>query len=134
MKMTKKLKFEFLEVFATVHSYNQAFRLGACASPFLVVTPVLAQGFVNGFKNLNTLAQSAIGLLILIGVLGGLGFILGACFSLYKKYDRGNDDIGWGKIGLQLAAGGLGMALSWVGVQIVETLGGSESDIGRQLN
>lgn len=134
MKVSSKLKREFLEVFATVHSYNQAFRLGACASPLFAMSPALAQGFINGFQNLNTLAQAAIGLLILLGVLGGLGFILGACFSLYKKYDRGNDDIGWGKIGIQLAAGGLGMALSWVGVQIVETLGGSEADIGRQLN
>lgn len=131
--MMKKLKSDFIEVFADVHTYKTNMRLGALFGQLFVVAPVFAQGFINGFRNLDTLAQSGIGLLILIGALGGLGFILGGLFSMYKKYDRGNDDVTWGKIGLQVGAGGLAMALSWVGVQVVETLGGSQSDIGRTL-
>jgi len=131
--MIKKLKADFIEVFADVQTYKTNISLGAIVGQVFVAAPVFAQGFVSGFRNLDTLAQSAIGLLILIGALGGLGFILGGLFSMYKKYDRGNDDVTWGQIGLQIAAGGLAMALSWVGVQVVETLGGSQSDIGRSL-
>lgn len=132
MKM-QKLKADFYEVFASGQTYNVNMRLGLIGGQLLVVAPAFAQGFVNGFRNLNTLTQAGIGLLILIGALGGLGFILGGLMAMYKKYDRGNDDVSWGKIGLQIAAGGLAMALSWVGVQVVETLGGSQSDIGRTL-
>lgn len=128
-----QLKADFFGVFADVHTYKTNMLIGAVVGQLLVASPVFAQGFVNGFKNLDTLAQSGIGLLILVGALGGLGFILGGLFSMYKKYDRGNDDVTWGKIGLQVAAGGLAMALSWVGVQVVETLGGNQSDIGRSL-
>ncbi len=131
--MSKSLKTSFKEVFGTAKSYAQSARLGVLVAPLVSVSPVMAQGFINGFNNLSTLAQAGIGLLILIGMLGGLGFILGALFSMYKKYDRGNDDITWGKIGMQLGAGGLAMALSWVGVQVVETLGGGAGDIGRSL-
>lgn len=128
-----KLKSDFIEVFANQHTYNVNMRLGILAGQALFVAPAFAQGFVNGFRNLDALAQMAIGLLVLVGALGGLGFILGGLFSMYKKYDRGNDDVTWGKIGLQIAAGGLAMSLAWVGVQVVETLGGSQSDIGRNL-
>lgn len=129
--MTQSFKNALVEVLLTADSYKSSMRLGAMAAPFIASAPVMAQGFIRGFQNLNTLTQAGIGLLILVGMLGGLGFILGALFSMYKKYDRGNDEITWGKIGIQLGAGGLAMALSWVGVQVVETLGGNQSDIGR---
>lgn len=131
--IVEKLKAEFYEVFADAQTYKTNMTIGFVAGQILVVSPVFAQGFVNGFRNLDTLAQSGIALLILVGALGGLGFILGGLFSMYKKYDRGNDDVTWGKIGLQIGAGGLAMALSWVGVQVVETLGGSQGDIGRSI-
>jgi hypothetical protein len=131
--MLEKLKSEFVCVFADVQTYKTNLKIGALAGQVFVAAPVFAQGFINGFRNLDTLAQSGIALLILVGALGGLGFILGGLFSMYKKYDRGNDDVTWGKIGLQIAAGGLAMALSWVGVQVVETLGGSQGDIGRGM-
>ena len=129
--MMQSLKTAIVEVLMTADSYKTSMRLGAMAGPFLASAPVMAQGFIQGFQNLNTLAQAGVGLLIIVGMLGGLGFILGALFSMYKKYDRGNDEITWGKIGVQLGAGGLAMALSWVGVQVVETLGGNQGDIGR---
>ena len=131
--MKKSFKATVMEVMLTADSYKTSARLGAMAAPFVASAPAMAQGFIQGFQNLNQLTQAGIGLLIAVGMLGGLGFILGALFSMYKKYDRGNDEITWGKIGVQLGAGGLAMALAWVGVQVVETLGGGQGDIGRNF-
>lgn len=94
---------------------------------------VAQQGFITGFTNLNTLAALGITLLIALGLLGGLGMVLGGLVSAWKKYDSRNDDITWSRIGLQITAGGFAMALGWVGIQVVETLGGSSSDIGKSI-
>lgn len=119
---------------STNRAVRDAARFGAMAGMVLGPAAVSAQGFVRGFQNLSSLAQIGIGLLIAIGLLGGLGMIMGGLFTAYKKYDnRGGDDAGWGKIGIQIAAGGLAMALGWVGTNVVETLGGSSSDIGRTI-
>ncbi len=99
----------------------------------LVAGSSVAQGFVQGFTNLKTLADLGVGLLIIIGLLGGLGMVLGGLVSAWKKYDSRNDDITWSKIGLQITAGGFAMALGWVGMQVVETLGGSASDVGKSI-
>ncbi|MEJ8837585.1 hypothetical protein [Ramlibacter sp. AN1133] len=106
------------------------FMLGTIVGPSLAG----AQGFITGFQNLNSLGSQVVALLTVIGLVGGLGMILGGLFSAYKKYDnRGGDDGGWGKIAVQIGAGGLGMALGWVGTNVVATMGGSASDIGKSL-
>lgn len=133
MKLKQQIKQALIEVLCKSESYKSSARVGAMAAPFVAVSPAMAQGFIQGFQNLNALAQAGIGLLIAIGMLGGLGFILGGLFNMYKKYDRGNDEITWGKIGVQIGAGGLAMALAWVGVSVVETLGGNQGDIGRNF-
>jgi hypothetical protein len=107
---------------------------GRISATVLVAGSAFAQGFVQGFTNLKTLANLGVGLLIIIGLLGGLGMVLGGLVSAWKKYDSRNDDITWSKIGLQITAGGFAMALGWVGMQVVETLGGSASDIGKSYN
>ncbi len=89
--------------------------------------------FIQAFTNMNTLAQKIIAFLTLIGLVAGLGMILGGLYSAYKKYDQRNEDTGWGKIALQIGAGGMCMALGWVGVNVVQTLGGSTSDIGKSI-
>lgn len=112
---------------------RDAARIGLAAGSILGPCVASAQGFITGFQNLGTLAQLGVGLLIAIGLLGGLGLVMGGLFSMYKKYDNRGDDITWGKVGVQIAAGGLMMALGWVGTNVVETLGGSSSDIGKSL-
>ena len=112
---------------------RDAMNYGRMAAVVVVASSAMAQGFVQGFTNLKTLTDLGIGLLILIGLLGGLGMILGGLVSAWKKYDSRNDDITWSKIGLQITAGGFAMARGWVGMQVVETLGGSSSDIGKSI-
>lgn len=129
-----KLKCDLILAMTDAKEMQSAARIGLAAGMVLGFSPAWAQGFIRGFENLNTLSQVGTTLLISLGLLGGLGMILGGCFSAYKKYDRGNDDVTWGKIGMQIAAGGSAMALGWVGVNVVETLGGSQSDIGRQIS
>lgn len=134
MKNLSNLKVAAAEVFLMSQSYTAAMRVGGLLSAALAGAPVMAAGgLINGFTNLNSLIQLGIGIMIAIGLMAGLGFVLGACMSMYKKYDRGNDEITWSKIGMQFFAGGLGMALGWVGIQIVETMGGSASDIGKSM-
>lgn len=130
MKTLENLKSQFIAALCDAQSMQQSARLGAAAGLLLASAPSIAQGFITGFSNMNTLAQKGVALIIVIGMLGGLGMILGGLFSAYKKYDRGNDDVTWGKIGMQIIAGGMAMALGWVGTNVVETLGGSSSDIG----
>jgi hypothetical protein len=112
---------------------QQSARIGLIAGAVLGVSGASAQGFIQGMQNMNTLMQGAVAVLITIGLVGGLGAILGGLWSAYKKHDRGNDDVSWAKIGMQIGAGGMMMALGWVGVNVVSTLGGSSSDIGKSI-
>jgi hypothetical protein len=113
--------------------YALSARLGLMVSPIIASGPALAQGFIRGLSNLNTLGQLLVGFITLIGLVAGLGMVLGGLFSAYKKFDRGNDEVTWAKISIQIGAGGLAMALGWVGINVVETMGGSSSDIGRSV-
>lgn len=110
-----------------------AAKIGAMLVPLVTAGPAMAQGFIRGLQNMNILAQAIVALIITIGLLAGLSYVLGGLVSAYKKYDRGNEDVTWGKIAIQIGAGGLAMALGWVGIQVVETLGGSSSEIGKSI-
>jgi len=136
MKVSE-IKYQFTAAFACSFAQTSTRKLQArlivlLLQPLLAV-PAFAQGAERVFQNLNSVTQIGIAFLVAVGVLAGLGLILGGLFSMYKKYDRGSDDVTWGKIGMQISAGGLAMALSYVGVLVVETMGGSQSDIGRTL-
>lgn len=114
---------------------RNAARIGAVLGAVGMPTLAAAQGFVRGFQNLGTLGQLIVGLLVLLGLVGGLGMVLGGLWTMYNKYNNtGHDEKSWGKISLQICAGGLAMALGWVGSNVVETLGGSTSDIGRSVS
>ncbi len=116
-----------------VRAGRDALFYGRIAGVVVMTGSAVAQGFIAGFTNLKTLADLGVGLLIILGLLGGLGMVLGGLVSAWKKYDSRNDDITWSKIGLQICAGGFAMALGWVGMQVVETLGGSAGDIGKSV-
>ncbi len=118
---------------AVAGACRDALVYGRVALIALVAGSALAQGFIEGFANLKTLANLGVGLLIIIGLLGGLGMVLGGLVSAWKKYDSRGDDITWSRIGLQIVAGGFAMALGWVGMQVVETLGGSAGDVGKSI-
>lgn len=92
-----------------------------------------AQGLISAGSNVERLVQVGITIIIAVGVLAGLGFILKGLWDLTSKTARGNDDITWGSISSKIGGGGLAMALGWLGVQVVETLGGSAGDIGRGI-
>ena len=131
-----QFKFALIQSFADAQSRKLKARL-----LFLVLQPVFfagntfaaADGLATIFSNLEDATKIGIKFLVAVGVIAGLGLILGGLFSMYKKYERGNDDITWGTIGLQIASGGLAMALAFVGVLVVQTLGGEEDNIGKVL-
>lgn len=132
-KSLANLKIEFIKAMSDTAQLRLSAQLGALSSMVLAAAPAMAQGFIKGFQNMNTLMQLVVGFIVLVGLVGGLGMVLGGLVSAYKKYDRGNDEVTWSRIALQTAAGGFAMALGWVGTQVVETLGGSASDIGKSI-
>jgi uncharacterized membrane protein YwzB len=90
-------------------------------------------GWVDGFRNVGTLAQVAITTLIGLCALAGIGAFAYAGKLLLKKGGDRGDDVEWSKIGYATVAGVFLVAISWVALQSVETLGGSASDIGRGI-
>lgn len=92
-----------------------------------------AQGLISAGTNFERLTQVGITIVIALGVLAGLAFILKGLSDMISKTSRGNDDITWSSIAQKIGGGGLAMALGWLGVQVVETLGGSAGDIGRGI-
>ena len=141
MKLRNRIQMGLTGALAALHGaaltreqYAQSARIGAGLGVLAGPLAVHAQGFIRGIQNTNTLFQAGVTVLITLGLLGGLGMVAGGLWNWYKKGEaRGGEDITWGKIGMQIAAGGLCMALAWVGSSVVETLGGSTSDIGRAI-
>ena len=133
-KVKKGFEFALIQAFADAQSRRLKARLLFLAlQPVFLAGPTFAAGLETIFGNLESATKIGIQFLVAVGVIAGLGLILGGLFSMYKKYERGNDDITWGTIGLQIASGGLAMALSFVGVLVVETLGGGKGNIGEIL-
>lgn len=93
----------------------------------------MADGIITSIQNATAAVKAVIGLITLVGVLVGLAFMFSALGKMYKKHNDTRDDITWGQIIGQLAAGALSMALTWLGVQFVVGLGATQSDIGRSL-
>jgi hypothetical protein len=142
MNLRTRIQLRALRAIAAVQAaapvgsqYAQSARIGAVLGALVGPAVACAQGFIRGMQNMNTLMQAGVALLITIGLLGGLAMILGGLWAWYKKADggRGGEDVSYAKIFGQIGAGGLAMALGWVGVNVVETLGGSSSDIGRSI-
>lgn len=104
-----------------------------CASLIFLSSASRAQGLNNSVSNIGQLIDGVIVVLVFAGVLVGLGFIFVGLKDTASKTTRGNDDITWGSIVSKIGAGGALMALSWLGKQVVETLGGSAGDIGAGL-
>lgn len=113
----------------------QTLRLVAGLSLVLVADMAFAQsggtgGWATAFGNLTTLAKIGMGTVIAAFGFGGLASLgYGLNLLLKKGGDRG-DDIEWKRIAYTMIAGSLMLALGWVAVQTVLTLGGSQGDIG----
>ena len=116
--------------------YSTAIKIGVAAGA-LVGTPLAhasqQRGLAGTFDNFTGLGRLVIDFIVVIGMVVGLGYVLGGLFSAYKKYDRGNEDITWGKIATQVGVGGGAMALSLLAKLVIETVGGSEDDMGRKV-
>lgn len=115
--------------------------MSAAAKTGVVGTMLLAQslavaesnGLLTGITNATTGVKALIGLIAVVGVLAGLGFMFAAASAMYKKHNNSRDDITWGDITMKAVAGAVCMALVYFGTQFVVALGGSASDIGKTL-
>lgn len=107
--------------------------VGAVIAAAFAVAPAHAQGMINMANNMTRFFQVATQVVIAGGVLGGLGVIGWAVSQMIKKGGDRGEDITWMSIGLKFVGGAFLLALSWVGVSVLETLGGNSSNIGGRL-
>jgi len=111
-------------------------KLGAAGALLLaagVATAQTSNGIITGVTNATNTAKAIISFIAVVGVLAGLGFMLAAAMDIHKKHNNSRDDISWGMITGKAVAGAVALALTYFGTQLVVTLGGSASDIGKSL-
>lgn len=94
---------------------------------------VYAQGATTAASNLTNFFRVLTTVIIAACVAGGLGTIAYGAFQMVKKGDQRGEDITWMSIGLKFAGGAFLLALGWVATMILETLGGSAGNIGRNV-
>ena len=110
----------------------QCVKLAVLSTALLMVGNAFAAGWTNVLDgNIRQLGQSVIGVLIMAGVVGGIAAILyGGKLWWDKANNRTGDDVKAMSIVFSMVAGAFMLALSFVAVTTVETLGGSQSDVG----
>ncbi len=110
----------------------QCVKLAVLSTALLMVGNAFAAGWTNVLDgNIRQLGQSLIGVLIMAGVVGGIAAILyGGKLWWDKANNRTGDDVKAMSIVFSMVAGAFMLALSFVAVTTVETLGGSQSDVG----
>jgi hypothetical protein len=107
--------------------------IAAVLSLAFSIAPAHAQGMINMANNMTRFFQVATQVVIAGGVLGGIGVIGWAVSQMIKKGGDRGEDITWMSIGLKFVGGAFLLALSWVGVSVLETLGGNSSNVGGRI-
>ena len=147
MEIVRNLQYRAMEVatsriarIASNPEHQRAIKIGVAAGALMASGVASAtgggapnNGWAKAFGNMTGVGKLIIDFVVVIGMVVGLGYVLGGLFSAYKKYDRGNEDITWGKIATQVGVGGGAMALSFIAKLVVETLGGGETDMGARV-
>lgn len=126
MKMKQKLQGFFAK------TNNQAKTAVALAFIFLAVSPSQA-AWSTAVGNGKLLTQGLVTLLTGLCALAGVGAFAFAGKQLLKKGGDRGDDIEWSKIGYAVLAGVFLIAVAWVALQSVETMGGAGSDMGKAI-
>lgn len=87
----------------------------------------------QGVTNVTNLAQLLVIALTGLCALAGVGAFAFAGKQLLKKAGDRGDDVEWSKIGYAVLAGVFLIAIAWVALQSVETLGGGQGNIGTSI-
>lgn len=92
-----------------------------------------AQGLITMVKNFGELGNNLIATMIILAGVGGVGSFIYAWKLLMKKSGDRGDDVEYGKIGLAVVAGVIGLCIAAVAAMSIETAGASASDIGKGI-
>lgn len=90
-------------------------------------------GWTGSVNKIGEFGQAVINALIILCAVGGVGAFAYAGKLLLKKGGDRGDDVEWSKIGYSALAGVFLMAISWVALNSIETMGGGEGDIGKKI-
>jgi len=120
-----------MNILKTFQKAREAMIVGALLA---WTAPAFAQtGWMRGVKNTSDLAQAGITLVVYIFLLLGLIAFGSAGKALWDMSKGRDEEINVGKkVVLPIIGGAFMVAIWYVGLNSVETLGGSSSDIGRQ--
>ena len=83
--------------------------------------------------NITTLTQGLVTAVVALCALAGVGAFAFAGKQLLKKSGDRGDDVEWAKIGYAVLAGVFLVAVAYVALQSVETMGGSAGDVGKTI-
>lgn len=90
-------------------------------------------GWTKSVNNIGDLGQAIVNTLIILCGVGGVAAFAFAGKQLMKKAGDRGDDVEWAKIGYSTLAGVFLIAIAWVALNSVQTLGADESAIGKQI-
>lgn len=90
-------------------------------------------GWATAVGNVTSLTQGLVTALVGLCGLAGVGAFAFAGKQLLKKGGERGDDVEWSKIGYAVIAGVFLIAVAYVALQSVETMGGSASDMGKSI-
>lgn len=107
--------------------------LSAVATGLLLTSGAANAAWTTAFTNLTALTQQGATLIVGLCALGGVGAFAYAGKQLLKKSGDRGDDVEWGKIGYAVVAGVFLVAVAFVALQSVETMGGGAGDMGRTI-
>ncbi len=91
-------------------------------------------GWERMFTNLTSLGKTGATAVTALAFLAGLVALAYAGKLLWDKGGERGEDIKMGRIVFSIVGGTVMLALSFVAVQTVETLGGQQSDIGTPIS
>ena len=93
-----------------------------------------AAGGINQMgENVGQAVNTFIWVAVALCALGGVGAIGYAGKLLLKKSGDRGEDVEWSKIGIAVLGGAFLLSVTLIATLTVETLGGSSSDIGRNV-
>ena len=119
----------------TMKNLSARGRTATCA---LTIGLLVASGAANAAWNtaltsILGLTQLGVTVALALAALGGVGAFAYAGKLLLKKGGDRGDDVEMGKVGWSVLAGVFLLALAYVALQSVESMGGGAGDIGRTI-
>lgn len=101
----------------------------------LLADPAMAvgTGWTAAADNVKSFGNTAIGAMIALCAVGGVGAVGYAGKLLLKKSGDRGDDVEWSKIGYAVLGGAFLLSIAFIATSTIETLGGDTSNVNSKV-